>query len=160
MNRSLIAAVAASCVLLAACEKAAAPAAAEVAAVTEADASKAFDDTVAVWNSMDAAKIKALYAPDVAGFDAFYAPLVADRAAWDKNQDGFAAAKLDSIKVAAKKVQIVDGDTFIVSSVSDATSSTTPANNATFRCTDVYHRGADGQWTIVNENCSVPPKAA
>ena len=160
MNRSVIAALAASCVLLAGCEKAAVPVAAEAAAVTEAEASKAFDDTVVVWNSMDAAKIKALYAPDVVSFDIASPALTTDRAAFDKNQDAFAAAKLDSVKVAEKKIQIVDGDTFIVSSVSDGTSSTIPANNATFRCTDVYHRGTDGKWWIVNENCSVPPKAA
>ena len=90
MNRSVIAAVAASCILLAGCQKAATPVAAGAAAVTEADASKAFDDTVAVWSSMDAAKIKALYAPGVISFDVSSPALTTDRAAFDKNQDAFA----------------------------------------------------------------------
>ena len=159
MTKWIFAAAAASFALLGACQKADAPAAAVAAAVTEADASKAFDDTVAVWGSMDAAKIKALYAPDVISFDIAAPAMTTDRAAFDKNQDAFAAAKLDKITVSAKKIQIVDGDTFIVSSVSDGTSSTIPANNSSFRCTDLYHRGDDGKWWIVNENCSAPPKA-
>ena len=163
MTKWIFAAAAASCALLGACQKGEAPSAtvsAAAAPVTEADASKAFDDTVKVWGSMDAAKIKSIYGPDVVSFDISSPPMTTDRAAFEKNQDAFAAAKLDKITVSAKKIQIVDGDTFIVSSVSDGTSSTTPANNSTFRCTDLYHRGVDGKWWIVNENCSAPPKAA
>ncbi|MEO6152587.1 MAG: hypothetical protein ABIT09_11045 [Croceibacterium sp.] len=148
-------------VLLTGCQQATAPApAATMAAVTEDEASKAFDATVASWQSMDPVKIKAVYAPDVAGFD-FVAPdLVTDRAAWDKNQDAFAASKIDSVKVSGKKIQLLDGDNFVVTSLSVGTSSATPANNTTFRCTDVYHRAAGGEFAIVNEHCSAVPKEA
>lgn len=139
-------------------EVAAAPAA-SASAVTEAEASKAFDETVTAWQSMDAAKIKAVYAPDVTGFDYNDGPLVPDRAAWDKNQDAFAAAKLDKIDVVAKKIQLLGNDAFVVTSQSNGMSSATPTNNSTFRCTDVYRRDAAGAWLIVNENCSPMPKA-
>jgi ketosteroid isomerase-like protein len=146
--------------LLAGCQQAAAPADTTAAAITEAEASKVFDGTVAAWQSMDPAKVKAIYAPDVAGFDYSAPGLVSDRATWDKNQDAFAAAKLDSVKVSDKKIQILDGDNFIVTSLSQGTSTATPANNTTFRCTDVYHRQAGGEFAIVNEHCSGPPQDA
>ena len=147
---------AAACLMLSACQKADAPAA---AAVTEPDASAAFDATVAAWGSMDAAKVKALYASDVAGYDYTNAPLVTDRAIWDKDQDSFAAAKLDQITVTEKKIQLLGPDAFVVSSTSEGKSTAVPANNTTFRCTDIYQRQADGKWLIVNENCGAPPKA-
>ncbi len=128
------------------------------AAVTEAEAGKVFDATVAAWQSMDAAKVKALYAPDVTGFDYTNGPLVPDRATWDKNQDAFVAAKLDKVNVVAKKIQLLGNDAFVVSSQSEGTSTALPANNTTFRCTDVYLRDASGTWPIVNENCSPMPK--
>ena len=149
-------AAAAVCMMLGACQKAEAPAA---TAVTEADASTAFDATVAAWGSMDAAKVKALYAPDVAGFDYSAAPLVTDRAIWDKNQDSFAAAKLDQISVTEKKIQLLGPDAFVVSSTSEGKSTAMPANNTKFRCTDIYRRQPDGTWLIVNENCGALPKA-
>lgn len=155
MTRWMLAATAASCALLGGCQKSEAPAAV-AAAVTEADASAAFDATVATWASMDAAKIKALYAPDVVGFDYAYEPLVTDRATWDKNQDAFAAAKIDKLDVTAKKIQLLGPDAFVVSSFSNATSSATPTSNGVFRCTDIYQRQADGAWLIVNENCTPP----
>lgn len=146
--------------LLGACQQAATPApVATVAAVTEEEAAKAFDATVAAWQSMDATRIKALYAPDVAGFDYSAPDLVSDRITWDKNQDAFAAAKLDSVKVTNKKIQLLDGDNFVVTSHSIGTSTATPASNFTFRCTDVYHRPGGGQFAIVNEHCSGVPKA-
>lgn len=128
------------------------------AAVTDAEAGKAFESTVAAWQSMDAAKIKALYAPDVTGFDYTNGPLVPDRATWDKNQDAFAAAKLDKVDVVANKIQLLGNDAFVVTSQSEGTSTALPANNTTFRCTDVYRRDAAGAWLIVNENCSPMPK--
>lgn len=150
-------AAAVACVLLGACQKEDTPAA--NVAVDEVEAAKVFDATVAAWGSMDAAKIKALYAPDVAGFDYSHAPLVTDRATWDKNQDGFAAAKLDTISVVEKKIQLLGPDAFVVSSTADGKSTAMPKNNAAFRCTDVYQRQPDGNWLIVNENCGAPPKA-
>lgn len=128
------------------------------APLSDASAKAVTDATVATWASMDAAKIDALYAPDVVGFDVFAAPLSTDRANWTKNQQGFAAAKFDKVGVTSSKTQILDDEDFVFSSVADATSSTGPMKALTVRCTDVFRKQADGKFLIVNEHCSVPPK--
>lgn len=128
--------------------------------VSEADAAKAADATVAAWTSMDAAKIKALYGPSVVGFDYAIGPLSTDRVTWDRAQDIFAAAKIDGAVQVSRKIQLLDSDVFVVSGVWDVTSSTMPASNGTVRCTDVYQKDANGHWPIVNEHCSAMPKAA
>nr|WP_166176487.1 hypothetical protein [Altererythrobacter segetis] len=159
MRRPTLIAIVALYALLVACQQSApSPTAdATAAAVTEDEAGKAFDTTIAGWQSADAATIKALYASDVAGFD-FVGPLVTDRSTWDKNQDAFAAAKIDKIVIKAKKIQLLGPDAFVVSSYGDDISSSAKAS-ATFRCTDVYKREASGSWLIVNENCSSTPTA-
>jgi ketosteroid isomerase-like protein len=159
MTKWILAAAAASCALLGACQKAEAPTAA-AAAITEADAAKAADATAAVWSSMDAAKIKALYAPSVVAFDFAKPTLSTDRAAFDKTQDDFAAAKIDKLVQQERSIQVLDADTFVVSGTWAGTSSTTPASDGLFRCTDVYQKDAAGAWLIVNEHCSAPPKTA
>ena len=77
------------------------PALAAPKAITEADAAKMADATVVAWTSMDAAKIKALYAPTVNGFDYAVPGLSPDRATWDKRQDSFAAARIDKLEQVA-----------------------------------------------------------
>ena len=149
---------AAACIMLGACQKIEVTAAA--AAVTEAEVNQEFDATTAAWASMDAARIKALYGQNVAGFDFAAGPLVGDRAAWDKNQEGYAAMKIDKVNVVGKHIQILDAATFIVTSVTEDLSTTNPKSNALVRCTDVYHRDEQGKWPIVNEHCSAMPKPA
>jgi ketosteroid isomerase-like protein len=155
MNRLALAAIAASCVLTAACAKEAAP----VAAITEAEAGKLADAMVKGWESKDAATIKALYAPGVVAFDYAYGPLEADRATFDKAQDEFAAAQIDSEEQISRNIQLLDADTFIVSGVWNGTSKAKPENNGQVRCTDVFQKDAAGAWSIVNEHCSRMPKA-
>ncbi len=147
--------------LLAGCQSqpnATAKPAAAAPLISEADATKLADATEAAWLSMDAARIKALYAPGIVGFDIAAPPLATDRATWDKQQDAFAAAKLDKSVTKQRHIQVLDGDTFVVSGVWDLTSTATPANDARLRCTDVYEKAADGTWPIVNEHCSLAPK--
>ena len=157
-SSALIALAAAS---LAGCQPAVAPTATATGPVlSEADAGKIADATVATWTSMDAARIKALYAPSVVGFDFAYGPLVTDRAAWDKNQDGFAAAKIDRAEMKDRKIQVLDAATFVMSGAWDLFSKALPKNNAAIRCTDVFHKDAAGNWPIVNEHCSAVPKTA
>lgn len=127
-------------------------------AISESDAAKIADETLGVWKSMDAAKINATYAPDIAGFDMVMPALISDRATWNKATDGFAAAKIDGIEATARKIQVLNADTFIVSQSDKITSSAMPKNNTTVRCTDVFEKGVDGKWLIVNEHCSVEPK--
>lgn len=157
MRQPLRFAALAFCMQLAACQPAskASDDGRTQAAVTEVEAAKAFDATIVAWQSADAATIKAQYAPDVAGFD-FLGPLVTDRATWDRNQEAFAAAKIDKIVIKDKKIQLLGPDAFVVSSYCDDTSSSANSS-AAFRCTDVYTRRAGGPWLIVNENCSSTP---
>src|SRR4051812_21192191 len=58
-------------------------------ATSEAAADKVADATVTVWKSMDASKIKALYAPSVEAFDFGVPGLAKDRAEFDKRQDAY-----------------------------------------------------------------------
>ena len=156
MNRLAIAAIAAGCALTAACAKdASAP-----AAITEVEATKLADAMVKTWESKDAAQIKALYAPGVVAFDYAYGPLEADRATFDKAQDVFAAAQIDTEEQISRNIQLLDADTFVVSGVWNGTSKAKPENNGQVRCTDVFHQDAAGAWSIVNEHCSQMPKAA
>ena len=134
------------------------PAATAAAPVSEAEANKAADAMVAAWQAQDAAGIKALYASDVVAFDFASPALTTDRAAFDKNQDVFAASKIDKITQVERHIQIPDADDFIVSGTWDDHSAI-PANNGRFRCTDVFHKQADGKWLIINEHCSAAPKA-
>lgn len=155
MNRLAIATIATSCVLTAACAKEAPPA----AAITEAEAAKLADAMVATWESKDAAKIKALYASSVVAFDYAFGPLEVDRATFDKAQDIFAAAQTDTEEQVARKIQLLDADTFVVSGVWNGTSKAHPDTNGLVRCTDVFQKEASGAWIIVNEHCSQMPKA-
>lgn len=129
------------------------------AVMSDADAVKITDATVATWQSMDAAKIDALYAPDVVGFDVSSAPLSTDRANWTKLQQAFAAMKFDHLAIAQSKTQILDGDNFIFSSVGNLTSTAGSLKALTIRCTDVYRRQGDDKFLIVNEHCSSVPGA-
>jgi ketosteroid isomerase-like protein len=129
------------------------------AMISDADAAKITDATVAAWQTMDAAKIDALYAPDVVGFDVSAAPLSTDRANWTKLQQGFAAMKFDKATVTQSKTQILDGDDFIFSSVANLTSTAGSVKALSLRCTDVFHKQADGKFLIVNEHCSAVPCA-
>ena len=126
-------------------------------AMTDADAATITDATVATWQSMDAAKIDALYAPDVVGFDVDAPPLSTDRANWTKLQQAFAAAKYDHVAVTQSKTQILDSNNFVFSTVANLTSSAGPAKAATIRCTDVFHKQTDGKFLIANEHCSRMP---
>jgi len=147
----------------AACDRAEAPAESALetaAAISEADAAAIADATVATWTSMDTAKIKALYAPGVLAFD-FSAPdLVTERARFDEIQDGFAAAKFDAAEELSRNIQILDAGNFVMNGAWNITSSATPANNASVRCTDVFHKDDGGKWLIVSEHCSPVPSAA
>ena len=128
--------------------------------ISEAEAGKIADTTVATWLSMDAGKIKAMYAPNVAGFDSTIGPLANGKAAWDKMQDGFVTAKMDGSTQKERVIQVLDADTFVMSGTWDVTSSAIPANNSALRCTVVYEKDAAGAWLIANEHCSAVPVPA
>ena len=100
---------------LGACQKAANAPAASAAMISEAEAGKIDDAAEAAWATMDAAKIKAVYGANIVGFDGSTPGLAHDRAAWDKLQDAFAAAKIDKIVQKDRVIQVLDADTFVVS---------------------------------------------
>ena len=139
---------------LSACQKG--PAAA--AAVSEADATAVADATQTAWVTMDAAKIEAAYAKDIVAFDVMDPPLSTTWDNWHKLQQGFAAMKFDKIDVPDRKIQILDGDTFVVSGTGTMTGSG-EMKEAGLRFTDVYQKQADGKWLIVNEHASFVPEA-
>ena len=158
-HRICLLALAATTVAVGGCQKAAtAPAAATATAISEVEAGKIDDAAEAAWASMDAAKIKAVYGANIVGFDGSTPGLAHDRVAWDKLQDAFAAAKIDKIEQKDRVIQVLDADTFVVSGVFDVTSSASPGNAVTLRCTDVFQKAADGTWPVVNEHCSNTPK--
>jgi ketosteroid isomerase-like protein len=129
------------------------------AMISDADAARVTDATVAAWQSMDAAKIDALYAPDVVGFDVSAPSLSTDRGNWTKLQQSFAAMKFDHATITQSKTQILDGDVFVYSSVANLTSTAGSVKAMSLRCTDVFRRQADDKFLIVNEHCSGVPGA-
>ncbi|MGH6785783.1 MAG: DUF4440 domain-containing protein, partial [Novosphingobium sp.] len=104
--------------------------------------------------------IEAPYSKEVVAFDPMEAPLSTTWDNWHRLQEGFAAMKLDKVAVADRKIQILDADNFIVSGTADFTSTDGAMKAAKMRFTDVYHRGDDGKWWIVNEHVSMPPEPA
>jgi ketosteroid isomerase-like protein len=141
-----------------ACQKQAAPAeAATTAKISAADAAAAVEAAQAAWVSMDAAKIDALYAPDVVGFDPIAAPLSTERATWTKLQHGFAAMKFDHVDTPDRKIQILNDDTFVVSGTATFTSKDGPLKSMPMRFNDVYQKQPNGSFLIVNEHVSVVP---
>jgi ketosteroid isomerase-like protein len=129
------------------------------AMISDADAARVTEATVAAWQSMDAAKIDALYALDVVGFDVSAPPLSTDRANWTKLQQSFAAMKFDHATITQSKTQILDGNVFVYSSVANLTSTAGSVKAMSIRCTDVFRREADDKFLIVNEHCSAVPGA-
>ena len=127
--------------------------------VTQADAAKIADDTATVWRTTDAVKIKALYASDITGFNIAAAPLIVNRADWDRSIEEYALANIDGMQLIGRKIQLLGDNDFVVSQSGRITSSKNARNNSTVRCTDVFEKGVDGNWLIVNEHCSLPPKS-
>ncbi|HVR91851.1 MAG TPA: DUF4440 domain-containing protein [Novosphingobium sp.] len=142
-----------------ACTPAANTAAPEAAMITEAEAQAAIDAAHAAWVSMDTAKIEAVYAKGIVGFDFADPALSTTFENWHRLQVGFASMKLDHIDVTDRKVQILDGEDFIESGTATFTSKDGPMKTATMRFTDVYRKQADGKFLIVNEHVSAVPTA-
>jgi ketosteroid isomerase-like protein len=125
--------------------------------ISNAQAQAIAQATVETWESGDADRIKALYAPTIIGYDSGAPAMSTDRATWDKLQEAFAAAKFDRIDVTKRAIQLLDGDTFVVTHEGTDASSTEPGVTWPFRCTEVFQKAEAGRWLIVNENCSIPP---
>ncbi|MGD9812137.1 MAG: DUF4440 domain-containing protein [Sphingobium sp.] len=125
------------------------------AALSQSDAEIIANRVEVEMASADAARIKAIYAPDVVAFDPGVPGLIVDRATFDKAQDAFAALKFDSFERKDRKVQVLSADIFIVSGTTEVGSTTIAGNKGTYRYTDVYKKEPDGKWLIVNEHTSL-----
>lgn len=158
-SRAGVAALIAATTAMAGCNQKASPPAAPAAAVSEADAAAVADAAQAAWTTMDAAKIEAVYAPEIVAFDPAAPALSTSWDNWHKLQQGFAAMKLDKVNVPDRKIQVLGPDTFIVSGTGNFTSTDGAVKSAAVRFTDVYRKQADGRWLIVNEHASMAPAA-
>lgn len=125
--------------------------------VGAAEAERIADATVKAWLSSDAARINALYAPGIVGFDPDTAPLATDRTAWDRLQDAYTAAKFDTAKQRQRTIQRLVASIFVVSGLWELASTAIPENRLTLRCADVYQKAGAGHWSIVTKHCPVPP---
>lgn len=147
--------------LLAACSRTPTNTAAEVAVPpTEAEAAAVADLTEATFTSGDAQTIMAHYAPGAVFFDPMVAEPTDDRATATKWTENFVAMKPTAYSPGTRKIQVLDGDTFITSGIGtiDAVVDDRPTKLA-MRYTDVYEKQADGTWLIVHEHLSMPPEA-
>ncbi|RJF94099.1 YybH family protein [Sphingomonas cavernae] len=133
--------------------------AAGAAPPTEAEAAAAIDKVESTFTSGNAQTIMANYAPGAVFFDAMVAEPTDDRATATKWTEGFVAMKPSAFSPGARRIQVLDADTFISSGVGtiDATVENRPAK-LQMRYTDVYQKQADGTWQVVHEHLSVPPK--
>ena len=126
---------------------------------TEADATAAIDKVEASFTSGNAQTIMANYAPGAVFFDPMVTEPTDDRATATKWTEGFVAMKPTAFSPGARRIQVLDANTFISSGVGtmDATVDNRPTK-LQMRYTDVYQKQADGSWQVVHEHLSVPPK--
>jgi ketosteroid isomerase-like protein len=153
--------LAVSLIALSACQPQKSAEAPEAAAAvpTDAEAAAIVDAAEAEWTSADTAKIMATYKEGGVWFDPVAVEPSADRAVQTKWTDGFTAMKLTEKSIAAKNVQVLDGDTIIASGIGTFKGAA-QAEPISFRYTDVYEKQPDGKWLIVHEHLSAPPAEA
>lgn len=161
MKRHL--AAAAGLALLAACAPPAAkqdappPPPPPPAVLTEAEATQIANAAGAGFASGDVAQVMAAYHPNVVAFSLLNNDLMTTEAS--NKADAEAFLKLQpKMTLNARKIQVLDADTFIDSSV--VTVDVVKNGKPTWfvaRITDVYQKQADGGWKIVNEHSSTAP---
>jgi len=149
--------LAVSLIALAACQPQKPEAA--VTVPTDAEAALIVDAAEAEWTSADTGRIMAAYKEGGVWFDPVAVEPSADRAVQTKWTDGFTAMKLTEKSIAAKNIQVLDGDTIVASGIGTFKGAT-QAEPISFRYTDVYEKQPDGKWLIVHEHLSSPPSEA
>jgi ketosteroid isomerase-like protein len=128
---------------------------AETAKIDEAVAAKASDDMLATALSGDLAKVDAMYAGEnVVAVDAVATDLATNAEQMHKFNVGFLSLKFDKMSYTERKIQVLDGDDFVVTAKVHAESSTGPIKTTDFRLTDLFQKQADGTFKIVNEHIS------
>ena len=132
----------------------------ETAKLDESVAAKASDDMLATALSGDIAKVDGMYAKDdIVAVDAVAADLATSSDQMHKFNEGFLSLKFDKMSYTERKIQVLDGEDFIVTAKVHAESSTGPIKATDFRLTDVFRKQSDGSFKIVNEHISMPQPA-
>ncbi len=132
----------------------------EPAKITYLEAAKAADAMLAAARSGDIAKIDALYARDMNAINPVEPELATDSATMHKWNVELVKLKFDQMYYTERKIQLLDGEEFIITAKVHATSQTGPVKTADFRLTNVYRKQADGKFKIINEHLSFAAPAA
>jgi len=140
--------------LAAACQKAPSG----QAPVTEAEAVRIAEAAEATFTKGDLKLIMDQYAEGAVMFSADTPGLSTDR----KVQEGWAKTFMSmqpaDFQVVDRKIQLVGPDAFVSSGIERFTVASGAARpTVSARFTDVFQRGKDGKWKIVNEHVSMPP---
>jgi ketosteroid isomerase-like protein len=126
--------------------------------VTEAEAAMIADETQTTWASRNVPAIESRYAKTVIGFDPADPKISTTWENWDRLQKELVSQQFDVISVPDRRIQVLDGDTFVVTGTGTLKQAADPRKVSDFRFTDVYQRQDTGRFVIVNEHVSLTPK--
>lgn len=129
------------------------------AKLTAAAALKIAMSPLVIWDKQNAKALDTMYMSSAVGFDASTAPLLVGGDAFVAINQLFKAMNYNKVEVPVKKVQVIDSDVFVFTSVTNLASTKGPGKPVTYRCTDIFQRQSNGQFKIVNEHCSFPPSS-
>jgi ketosteroid isomerase-like protein len=146
--------IAAAFVALAACQKAPSG----KPPVTEAEATKIAEAAEATFGGQNVNAIMDHYAKDAVLIDASHPDPSADRKVQAGWAGDFVSMAPQDFHVINRHIQLLGGDAFVSSGTETFTVAAGQARpTVSARFTDVYARGADGEWKIVHEHTSMPP---
>lgn len=129
------------------------------APVTSAEATQIAEGAEASFTKGDAKTIMAQYASDAVMIDASSPDPSTDRKVQSAWTQTFVSMQPADYKVAGRHIQLVGPDAFVSSGIETFTVAAGAARpTVSARFTDVFQRGKDGSWKIVNEHVSVPPQ--
>lgn len=131
--------------------------AAESPVLSESEALAIVDELNQALVSQDAPRIKAHYADNAVVMGLTATVPFTTRAEIDRDLDRFAAAKFDTYELGSRRVQIIDGDHFVLTGVSTLSNSST-GESFPVRYSEVIARQGDGTWKIISEHISARPE--
>lgn len=163
MKTTAFAAMAACGLMLAACSPAAPPApaasaAAEAPLPTEAEVLTAYDTLMGKLIAGDVDGVMALNSGEAVLFDPGLNQPITTVEANRKATEEFTALGATSYTRHWEKVQVLDADTAIVSTLATIETRNVALPRILFRSTDVLQRQPGGEWFVVNEHISQAPQ--
>jgi ketosteroid isomerase-like protein len=127
--------------------------------VTEAQAVAIAEAAEATFTSGDANTLMAAYAEPAVMIDAAAPNPSRDRTVQTGWTRTFASMQPADYKVVDRQIQLLGGDAFISSGIETFTVAAGAARpTVSARFTDVFQRQRGGDWKIVNEHVSMPPR--